>query len=377
MLHARWHEVKQSANPPTSRLILQELLQTALELDGDYQAWDSNVTPAWNYHMTPNTPEARSTYDTKWQKLFLGCPGAPPEIHMYPSLKRCWIWGFYRTSRILVLRDLLEMLNWMLRFPDPDLSSIPQAVPGQSIPTALSYGNLRMQHSIATARLVEVIEKNCSAILGSFTVPIHLKSPTDICGMRGYICIWPLGTMDAVLSSGLVPDSNARKHSLTPSYLPPPPPVHSRLSSAPPPLVTSTSNASSSSAPSENLEHYATAPQFSELDNIQSKSESDQTSSASPPTSTPVFDPNATKNHIFDSNPAHPYDHPLDLPPLDLGMEPRRIDVAARREWINRLLYYMATELGLKKALWVPVMQGFMPTVKPMVDEILSQERKF
>jgi hypothetical protein len=183
--------------------------------------------------------------------------------------------------------------------------------------------------------------------------------------------------MDAVLSSGLVPDSNARKHSLTTSYLPTPPPVHSRLFNAPPPLVTSTSNASSSSAPSESLEHYATAPQFSELDNIQSKLESDQTSSASPPTSTPVFDPNAKKNHIFDPNPAHPYDHPLDLPPLDLGMEPRRIDVAARREWINRLLYYMATELGLKKALWVPVMQGFMPTVKPMVDKILSQERSF
>jgi hypothetical protein len=377
MLHARWHETKQSTMPPTSRMALQELLQSALELEGDYQAWESDITPAWNYHMTPNTPEAQSTYDTKWQKLFLRCSGAPEEIHIYPSLKRSWIWGFYRTSRILVLRDLLEMLNWMLRFGDPDQPFAPKATSGQSVPTGLSDANLRMHHSVATARLVDVIEKNCSALLGSFTVPIHLKSATDVVGFRGYVCIWPLGTMDAVLSSGLVPDSNAGNHTQNACHLPTPPPAYSRPANTPPNLVTSTSNASASSEPSENLESYATAPQFSELHNIHSKSESDQTSSASPPTNTPVFDPNAKKNHIFDSNPAHPYDHPLDLPPMEFGVKPRRIDVAARREWINRLLYYMATELGLKKALWVPVMQGYMPTVRPMVDEILNQERRF
>ncbi|KAI4629109.1 uncharacterized protein J4E87_003370 [Alternaria ethzedia] len=372
MLHARWHETKQSPNPPTNRMALQELLQSALELESDYEAWEANVTPAWNYHMTPNTPEARSTYDAKLQKLFLGCPGAPEEIHIYPSLKRVWIWGFYRTSRILVLRDLLEMLNWMLRFRDPCLSFRPQEAAGQSMPTALSNANLRMHHSIATARLVEVIEKNCSSILGSFTVPIDTKSATDICGMRGYICIWPLGTMDSVLSSGLVPDSNAGKHPHSATHLPTPPPVHSQ-----PHLATSTSNASSSSEPSTALESYEAAPPFSELRNIRSKSESDQSPGASPPSNTPVLDQNAKKNHIFDPNPAHPYDHPLDLPPLDHGVEPRRIDIAARREWINRLMYYMATELGLKKALWCPVMQGYMPTVKPMVDEILSQHRGF
>jgi len=372
MLHARWHETKQSQNPPTNRMALQELLQSALELESDYEAWEANVTPAWNYHMTPNTPEARSTYDTKLQKLFLGCPGAPEEIHIYPSLKRVWIWGFYRTSRILVLRDLLEMLNWMLRFRDPCLSFRPQEAPGQSMPTALSNANLRMHHSVATARLVEVIEKNCSSILGSFTVPIDTKSATDICGMRGYICIWPLGTMDSVLSSGLVPDSNAGKHPHSATHLPTPPPVHSQ-----PHLATSTSNASSSSEPATALESYEAAPPFSELRSIRSKSESDQSPGASPPSNTPVLDQNAKKNHIFDPNPAHPYDHPLDLPHLDHGVEPRRIDIAARREWINRLMYYMATELGLKKALWCPVMQGYMPTVKPMVDKILSQERRF
>ncbi|KAG9186363.1 hypothetical protein G6011_02919 [Alternaria panax] len=373
MLHARWHEVKQSANPPTNRAALQELLQAALELNDDFQAWEANITPAWNYHTTPNTPEARSTYHTKWQKLFLCCRGAPEEIHSYPSVKRAWIWGFYRTSHVLVLRDLLEMLNWILRFRDPGRSAAAQ---GQAIPTVLSDKTLRMHHSVATARLVEVIERNCSAIIGSFTVPIHMKSNDDVVGMRGYIDIWPLGTMDAVLCSGLVPDSNSSNTSRDASQMPTPPSTYSHHPNTPPHLHTATSSGSASSEPSENLESYASAPQFSDLNTIRSRS--GLSSSPSPPANVPAFDPNAKKDHIFDPHPAHPYDRPLDLPPLDFEtVVPRRIDVAARREWINRLLYYFATELGLKKALWVPVMQGFMPTVKPMVDDILSQERHF
>jgi hypothetical protein len=373
MLHARWHEMKQSTNPPTNRLALQELLQTALELDDDYQAWESQITPAWNYHATPNTPEARSNYDPKWQKLFLGCRGAPEEIHSYPSVKRAWIWGFYRTSRVLVLRDLLEMLNWMLRFRDPGRSAAAQ---GQTVPTALSDRTLRIHHSVATARLVEVIERNCSAMIGSLTVPIHMKSIDDVVGMRGYVDIWPLGTMDAVLCSGLVPDSTAGNSPQDTGQMPTPPSAYTHQSNTPPHLISATSNLSSSSEPSENLESYATAPQFSDLNTIRSRS--GLSSSPSPPANVPTFDPNAKKDHIFDPHPAHPYDRPLDLPPLEFEtVIPRRIDVAARREWINRLLYYFATELGLKKALWVPVMQGFMPMVKPMVDEILSQERRF
>ncbi|CAN9301107.1 unnamed protein product [Alternaria alternata] len=373
MLHARWHEMKQSTNPPTNRLALQELLQTALELDDDYQAWESQITPAWNYHATPNTPEARSNYDPKWQKLFLGCRGAPEEIHSYPSVKRAWIWGFYRTSRVLVLRDLLEMLNWMLRFRDPGRSAAAQ---GQTVPTTLSDRTLRIHHSVATARLVEVIERNCSAMIGSLTVPIHMKSIDDVVGMRGYVDIWPLGTMDAVLCSGLVPDSTAGNSPQDTGQMPTPPSAYTHQSNTPPHLVSATSNLSSSSEPSENLESYATAPQFSDLNTIRSRS--GLSSSPSPPANVPTFDPNAKKDHIFDPHPAHPYDRPLDLPPLEFEtVIPRRLDVAARREWINRLLYYFATELGLKKALWVPVMQGFMPMVKPMVDEILSQERRF
>lgn len=366
MLHARWHEIKQSAHPPMNRLAMQEILQAAIQLESDFQAWESAITPAWDYQMAPNTPEARAAYDEKWQSLFLACRGAPPEIHAYPSLKRCWIWGFYRTTRVFLLRDLLEMLNWMLRFPEPALSYMsqsgcgPTALDGESILTAFSTRSLRMRHSAVTTHLVEVVEKNSSALLGSFVVPIHLKSYHDVVGMRGYVCLWPLGIMDAALSSGLVPDINA-----------PQPPAHF-------PSDQLLSPNSDSFRPNEdsNLKHaYAVAPQFSELSTIISNKDGDQTSSASnsPVNNIPAYDHMAKKNHVFDSNPAHPYDGPLNLPP-DLEVpEPKRMDVAARREWINRLMYYVAMELGLKKALYVPLTEGYLPIVKPGVDRILGR----
>lgn len=48
------------------------------------------------------------------------------------------------------------------------------------------------------------------------------------------------------------------------------------------------------------------------------------------------------------------------------------MDVTGKREWINSMLYYIGTELGIKKALAVPVMEGYMPIVKPRVDEIIG-----
>ncbi|KAF1940950.1 hypothetical protein EJ02DRAFT_213662 [Clathrospora elynae] len=386
MLHAKWHEVKQSPNPPACRLALQEILQTALELDGDFQTWETTVTPAWQYSMVPNTSEARSGYDMKWQRLMLECRGAPEEIHSYTSLKRCWIWGFYRTSRIFLLRDMLEILNWMFRFPEPAPPLVPVGssratthasnTQGQSVPSGLSDMTLRMHHSFATAHLVDIIEKNCSALISSFHVPIHLKSFDDVVGMRGYICIWPLGIMDAVLSSGLVPDMNAPENPAGTNHASTQASSFFQPSNVVLNSIPGTSNIPPPSTQPDNLNSYATAPQFSELSNIRPKSESGQIpmSANSPSDSTPVLDPTAKKGHIFDSSPAHPYDHPVDLPPLDTDVvKPRKIDVAARREWVNRMLYYIATELGIKKALYVPLTEGFMQTVKPSVDVILGR----
>lgn len=113
--------------------------------------------------------------------------------------------------------------------------------------------------------------------------------------MRGHIVLWALGTIDSILSSGLVPDSS-------------PPP-------SPPP---------------------------------------------------------ARGAHPFDSMPRHPYDSPVGLRPESKLSETSSLHIAEKREWVNSMLYYIGTELGIKKALVVPTMEGYIPIAKSRVDEIIG-----
>ena len=392
VLHAKWHEVKRNPDPPTSRSDLQGLLQSALDLQDEFQSWETTIPSAWGYQMEPNTPEIRSNYDEKWQKLILGCRGAPEEIHSYATLKRCWIWSFYRTSRIFLLRDLLEILNWMFKLPEPDSRAVRMnssheafetpTTSSKPITPCLENMALCRYHSSATVHLVNIIEKCCSGIIGNFTVPIYSKSYEDIVGMRGYICFWTLGTMDAVLGAGLVPDSmtptnpHSTGHNDSPQVSPSPHAANLQLQD---PAIHSMTPHNMQTAIQK---PYAIAPQFSELSTLLSPQHYDSDSSPTPPgpfNSTPVISPSASnsttkKGHIFDSSPAHPYDFPVNSPAIDFdAAKPKKLDVAARREWLNSLLYYIGSELGIEKALYIPLTEGFMQTVKPNVDKILGR----
>lgn len=374
MLHARWHEIKQSAIPPTGRRALQELLQTALALDGEFQAWEAMTPPTWKYEKQMNTPEVQRNYDVKWQDLLLNCKGAPNEVHAYPTLKRVWIWGFYRTTRVFLLRDILEIINWMFRLPEiespilrvgvkqeMDSTSIKQE---DELPARLDDMALCIYRSLATDHLVELIEACCSAVIGSFMVKDPSKSLTDVVGMKGYIVLWALGNIDAVLQSGLVPDAKA-------------PGVNASSEEAR--SRPSRNSDFTTPEPEDKLASYDAAPQFSELSKLSPKTENDHVhqGSRSPESvihsaTTPIL--TAKRGHIFDSSPARPFDQPVDSPPYNIsGVEPRRIDVTARREWLNRVLYYIGTETGVKKALYVPLTEGYMPKVKPVVDALLGR----
>lgn len=379
--------MKQSGTLPTSRLELFELLRTALELDAEYQAWEAETPPLWKFHQEPNTPQARSRYDPKWQKLILDCNGAPEEIHDYPSLKRCWIWGFYRTSRIFLLRDTLEIINWILRLPEQvrSNSSEPSNSTGHLSPSQ-TQANCTLLDDMALCRhrfqvtmhLVNLIETCCSAMLGNFTVIVRPNIVDDASGMRAYVCLWTLGILDAVLGSGLIPDSNASSTTSstvsatsTPSPFTQTPQTHDTTLPVPPQEISPSSPHS-----------YAEAPLFSELSKLPPKKESEQHQHSPPGLdapcssrgSTPVIASTARKGHIFDSTPPHPYDQPVDILAFDIDPDgTNSIDVGAKREWANRLLYYIASEMGIKKALYVPMTEGFMPRVKLQVDSILGR----
>ncbi|KAF2790261.1 hypothetical protein K505DRAFT_377665, partial [Melanomma pulvis-pyrius CBS 109.77] len=200
ILHARWHDTKKG-DPPSTRQDLQELLQHALDLDAEFQTWESTIPVAWRYQVERNTPATRTTYAPRWRDLLLSSRGAPEEIHSHTTLKRCWIWMFFRTSRMFLLRDLIEMLNWMFRLPETTGSN-PASTPA-SMPS-LDNLALSIHHAFATSHLVTTLANASAAIPSIFTVPIPGKphgddsnddNDDDVVGMRGYTAFWSLGVM--------------------------------------------------------------------------------------------------------------------------------------------------------------------------------------
>lgn len=366
-LHALWHEMKYGANPPTSRYELQELLQTALDLDVDYQAWEVMIPPMWRYQMQPNTPETRAEFDIKWRLLLLESEGAPGEIHKHISLKHCLIWGFYRTSRLFLLRDTLEILNWMFRMPEPGPSPQPsRKEKGREPSVGLDSESLGRHHTLTTLHLINTIEKATSAILSNFIVPVEGKKMDDPMGMRGYVVLWPMGTMDSILSSGLVPelqpstaDPNGDYYSLKTTSRTPGPPVGAHA------FYHDTSL-----APLPKNEHSPANASDQHSDFLPMT----PTSARSSPAPLSTRDTNAQRMHVFDSSPLLPNDRLSEAQLSSVGVKsPRIMDVAARREWINSMLYYIGSELGIKKALAVPTTEGYMSLVTPKVDEILGR----
>jgi hypothetical protein len=219
-LHAHWHELKQMPTTPIDRSELREILQSALTLNVDCQTWEESLPTAWKCHVAPNSLNTRQTYATKWQTLVLEGRGAPDEIHTFSNLKRYWLWMSHRTCRMLLLRDILGMLNWMLRMPGPglvvssphdrmdsaQLLSTSKRSADTSTIISLDDLSLRILYNSITMQMVGLIEEGCSTVLGSLTVPVDKKSLEDVMGIKGYNLVWPLETMDSILCSGLVPD---------------------------------------------------------------------------------------------------------------------------------------------------------------------------
>ncbi|KAF2108227.1 hypothetical protein BDV96DRAFT_285526 [Lophiotrema nucula] len=359
-LHAKWHELKYGANPPATRRDLRSLLQEALDLDAEFQAWESTTPPQWKYKREMNTPEFRAKHDPKWTDHILGGSGAPSEIHTCSSLKQAWVWMFYRTTRIFVLRDLIEILNWMLKLPEPEATATPEhderiaIATGKAVITPIDNVSLLIHHAFTTTHLVTIIEKSCCAILGHFTVPIYGKTTEDVVGIRGYTSLWPLGVMDAILRMGLVPDSGA---------ITPPQPESSQLNfnpfhnmPAPSPNLFRMPEQNRSPLYHDPSTAQIDPDDFPRLDHISSQcvpsipdvTMYDFTQAPQP------LDPTLPRSHAFDSGPLHPFSMPSELPSISFTPpQPSKIDVKARREWIHQVLLYMGNELGIKKGLAV------------------------
>ncbi|KAH7125100.1 hypothetical protein B0J11DRAFT_549974 [Dendryphion nanum] len=317
-LHATWTKLKTGPKPTSNRLELRDLLR------------DHN-TPEWQYDIFPNIPEHRTALDPKLANLVCASNGAPDKLHGYCSLRRAWVYSFYRCSRIILLRDLLEIMNAMLELP------VPPYDPTRSNTKLLDTASIQMQHDLATTNLATFIEKASAAVISGFTTPVQGRNGEDIMCMRGYVSLWSLGVMNAVLRDGLIPDIGPaiRKPSFSamasqqPSSQQRP---HSSISITPqssfpsllPPLPFFKLSFQNPSPFHYNAAALARDPaHFPRLPSI---------SGPGPDTKSLAVGDGA------DRRPSAP------------NAVPAGIDVAARREWIQRLLYYLGAYLGVRKA---------------------------
>ncbi|KAF2258348.1 hypothetical protein CC78DRAFT_126080 [Lojkania enalia] len=371
-LHAKWREMKFNSNPPSNRQELKGVLREAIDVDADYHAWESTVPPQWKYKELPNTPETWAQFNSKLTELMTS-RGAPPEIHTYSSLRVAWLWMFYHSSRIFLLRDTIEILNWMLNMPEL-VNTDASKEDSRTLP--LDNVSLRVRHHFATMKLVEEVDAVCSTVIGHFIVPIHGKSNEELHGMagvRGYISLWPSFVVVAMSRLGLIPSSEPNSSSI-------PQLASSTISRKPPGpsqfmLRVQEMNMASLYYESEaavldldGLPRLDLLPLFGATPAIRISS----------PTTQKLPSPGivqSAKRVFIHTFAAHPFDFPNpSLPELDLPLpEVRCIDVRARREWMHGILRFIASELGIRKGLAMLKYQNYLDSSKT-VESLHRQE---
>ena len=191
-------------------------------------------------------------------------------------------------------------------------------------------------------------------MINNFTTSIRTKHSEDVVSMRGFTCVFSFGAADAALASGLVPDMNA-PYSLPSTGLPSP-----QMSPSPPPPRSPSPQLSPSPQPEsptpEILQPIKTPPVPVNMQLARHRASvkhwTDLVAEASPDppiSGSPKMENKPRAPHIFDSTPPHLNDaRPSHLLDVDFSdVDPKKMDVEARREWLNCLLYYIGTELGI------------------------------
>jgi hypothetical protein len=227
---------------------------------------------------------------------------------------------------------------------------------------------LRSHKSSATKKIIEVIEESCAIVLGIFTVPMYKKVAEDVMTVRAQVVFSLLGTMDSILSSKLVPDIHNSSG------------TDAALSSPGTPLLpvqstTTSARAGSSASPFHHDTPMATTPTL--LEYGRSLSLPNFNDPGQLRSSTPSAHRTTTSDILsFDNTAGHSYDLPVNQTNTEVySTEPHTMDVAAKREWLNRILYFIGFRLGVRKALEIPTAEGYMPIVGHHVHDILDRQQ--
>jgi hypothetical protein len=148
--------------------LIQDFINRTVALDVCFDHSIEDIPPESKYTEEPIS----SLQHLRWLRLLLATPGCPKFSHRYSSYGEAVRWNFFRTTRLVLNGNLLEMLCQM-----------PASTP--------SLFNL---HETTSTRIQTIADEICSCILAHLAFPLNNEgdSTLDIPGLRGYSLLWPM-----------------------------------------------------------------------------------------------------------------------------------------------------------------------------------------
>jgi len=157
---------------------IQSYIAKGEDIDTRFERWMETLTEEFNYEKFPLT----LTPHWSWLNSLLTAPGAPKVGHRYSNLSVAARWTGWRTTRLILNGNMLEMCRTM------------SDAPPHGLDMEMSI-NIHRRTKIVS-RMLSLANSICEAAVSLFTIaiPAHPEADTsiDIPAMRGYSILWPL-----------------------------------------------------------------------------------------------------------------------------------------------------------------------------------------
>jgi len=157
---------------------IQSYISKSEDIDIRFEKWTETLPEEFNYDKFPLT----LTSFWSWLNPLLRAPGAPEVGHKYSNFGVVARWTGWRTTRLILNGNMLEMCRTI---SDPPPHGLDVGMPI----------NIHRRTKIVS-RMLSIANSICEAAISHFTIaiPAHPEADTsiDVPGMRGYSILWPL-----------------------------------------------------------------------------------------------------------------------------------------------------------------------------------------
>lgn len=157
---------------------VQSFITRAEKIDAGLEKWSESAPVELHYEKYPTT----LTSCSNWLNPLMTAEGAPEVGHRYSSFAIAARWTFWRTTRLILNGNALEMCRTMTEAPPLGFDA--------GVPI-----NMHRRRQLISRMLV-LASEICEAAISHFTtsIPAHPDAETsiDVPGMRGFALLWPL-----------------------------------------------------------------------------------------------------------------------------------------------------------------------------------------